>query len=247
MNEKFKGDKMVKKCNVISVIALLFVVPMVLAAEAPSPQQQVSLQQFTLVVQKQNDQLKKDIVANQDENFKTFDARVNAMLSGFLRKLIVGLLGGMTVILVGYAAIISYVSNKFTPAFQRNLFRQKVGSAVSQGKMMPQGSVMRVDAPIVVQKEGQVDSLKSKPAPVSTYKVSGEPDFSGFNFSAQVQQATEPVVPSFQQEKKSGGKKVLVFIIILVFVILAYLSARYYLTHMGVSLPNVLGNLTGGK
>lgn len=242
---------MLRNYAIISILCLMLFMPVVLAADVvppPNPQQQVNVQQFVLAVQKQNDQMKKDIIANEDENMKQFDARMVGMLSGFLRKLVIGLLGGMMVVLVGYAAIVSYVSNKFTPAFQRNLFRNKMGAAIQGGKILSQGAVVQVQSPIVSQKEGQQDSLKSKSAPLSTYKVSDEPEFSGFDFSSHQTQQTAEVAPQFMEVsvKRSGLKKILVVVLVLVFVVLAYLSVRYYLTHMGVSVPSLLGNLTGG-
>jgi hypothetical protein len=237
-----------KRVTVLALI-LLLLLPCVLAAEpALTAAQQISVQQFILVVQKQNEQLKKDIIANEDENMKQFDARMVGMLAGFLRKLVVGLLGGMMVVLIGYAAIINYITNKFTPTAQRNLFRNKMAAAIGQGRVIPQGAVVQVQSPIVSQKEGQPDNLKSKPAPLSTYKVSDEPDFSGFNFSSsESQQTAEPLAPQYVEVnvKRSGAKKALIVALIFAFIIAAYLSVRYYFAHMGVPIPS-LGNLTGG-
>jgi hypothetical protein len=233
------------KYAIISILCVLTILPIAFCADAPAtPQQQISVQQFVLAVQKQNDQLRKDLMANQDENFKTFDGRMTAMLSGFLRKLVIGLLGGMMVVMLGYAALVNYITNKFTPTFQRNLFRQKMNSAINSGRVVPQGGIVAVESPIVSQREGYDDGLKSKPSPISTFKIHiDEPDFSGINLSSsQTSQTSEPIQAP---QKMSGVKKALIYFIIFLFIVLVYLSIRIYMVKMGVATPTILKNITG--
>lgn len=233
---------MYKKIMVI-LIGILILMPIIYSADAPTPQQsqqqavqtQLAVQQFTVVVQKENKVLADNINSNMDNNFKTIDTRLNDMLKTFLRKLILGTLGGMAVLCVGYAWLVNKITRKYTTTYQKNLWKTKVTKGVKQGNFQ----VEKTEQPKPEAKMTMNSPTQLYPESINNpfYQPLHRTDNIGVNlnkeqkantFSENSMKASEP--PKFTDEDEKRKRQIKYTILILVVLILgliAFLLNKY--------------------
>lgn len=99
---------------------------------APLPGSIVQPQQIADVVHKVMSEQKKDTIEDinkhMDENFAQLDARIMSNNKILFRKAIFAILGGMTVVLIGYAYLVNRVSKKYDLNFYEKLIENKINS-----------------------------------------------------------------------------------------------------------------------
>lgn len=230
---------MLRAITVCSLLLFLVAFP-VLAEKIVEPAPPASIttaeiqQQVSIIVKRENEALKVEILANQDENFKTFDDRITAMLTNFLKKLIIGLLGGMTVVLVGYAWLMNYAMRKYTPTFQRNVLKSKLKKLEDSGKMVSE------------QQKRESDSGQQKVAARDIYPQSQTNPFYEPLYKAKPDQklVVAPAAPAAVSAGEEGGapgfvkvKRRYVMWALVVLLVLAAIGAGIYLfsSQLGIS------------
>ena len=124
----------IRVCLLVFVFVLIsnFVVS---APEQPNPEEQplpsaVSGQQVAdlvhQVMQEQKKEIVKDINSHMDENFGQLDKRILDNNKLLFRKAIFAILGGMTVILIGYAYLVNRVTKQYDMSFYEKLIESKM-------------------------------------------------------------------------------------------------------------------------
>lgn len=178
--------------------------------------------------------------ANMDANYKNLDERMFNILKLNTRKLIVGLVGGMTVVLIGYGWLVSYITRTYTPLYQRNLLRKKYEHQLKDGKMVIDKDSLEqkgIDDSIIDESEKENREQMEKISPLRIFKkskvdVNTDPVYTDefYEGSNAEESSFEYFEETEEKSKLSLGKKLTVGFLVLIIggIALYFVNVKFF-------------------
>jgi len=125
------------KYFIISIIMICLILPVVLAQ---TPSQDLA-DMIHRALQTTTKDIAEDVNRNMDENFGQLDQRIMENQKGIFRKAIFSLLGGMTVVIFGYA----FVVNRVTRRYDFNFYEKMIDSKLSKLQQLGTSRIIASD------------------------------------------------------------------------------------------------------
>jgi hypothetical protein len=122
-------------------------------------------QQQENVINREVAKAKTEINKNMDDNYRVLDKNLTNRLKTSITRLIIGMTAGMTVVLIGYAWLISYITRKYTSIYTREMLKKKYAESIRSGKMVAEDKELEEQILQSMEKQPVSKLFKKKEAP----------------------------------------------------------------------------------